>query len=338
MGYTQALLHLLLLFFSLTTYGSENFLFRSTSCPEINSSEFQSESLLEGKNQLHVFWKKENESPYAAYIPDAFRIAAIQIQEELEKQSISDLAPATIELYSFGRSLPGTLTNFTAILCKSQQTESTMRLLVNDNFLTHAITFKQKLSHELFHFITAKLKKTYPHWLEEGLAMQFESLLTGKEDLTNATFHLENSPWMPLEPNLSLKHMDHKRSFYGHAHLFVRYLYKKSPELFLSNLLHSPHSDPNLLFSDFNEQFKEFSIAKYVNTFDFFGETLEDRERFILIDGVRVNKNIPGSIITGRLSATTKATGLTRTWISLGSEIEISSRPRANAFAIYITY
>jgi hypothetical protein len=336
----QLLLLTLIVLCSGYAHTNQNFLFHISECPDIDTSSFQSRTInpKQSKLKLKIYWPNTvTEEPYAVIVPDAFIISSLQILEQLTKEHLDSYIPEHVEFYNIGKNLPGSLSSFTAILCKSMQSQGTMRLLVNDAFLYHAITFRKRLSHELFHYISQQKSKNYPHWLEEGLAIQFETQVTGLENLDYATFHLENSPWMPLIPATPLKSLEDKMSFYGHAFLFVRFLAKKHDEDFFLHILENPDSDPEKIFPSLRTDFKDFSLAKYINSFDYFGETLEQRERFIIIEDANVNRSTKPRF-SGQYMSTMSPISGESFWIEFGDNISISKTPKPNTKQVFIRY
>jgi hypothetical protein len=339
-GLMRIYIYIALVLSSLYAKADDRFLFHTNECPTIYYKDFNVVTINEEQSgpRLKIAWKKIGEAePYAASVTNAFTIALIQIVEILKDQGLEHLLPEEIEIYSLGKALPGKLSAFSAILCKSMQTDTSLRLLVNDGLLYRAINFKKNLAHELFHYLSQKLNKNFPQWLEEGMAMHFENVVSGREDLEWAAFHMQNSPWIPLLPRKELQTKDQKKSFYGHAHLFVRYLATRLEGDLLSRVLNHTSSEPAQIFPNFRSLFKDFSIAKYINRIDYYGHSLENRERFILIDDVKTNTK-PAPAVPGSLFATTANLAGESYWISVDDMIKIESRSIAKSYRISIGY
>lgn len=336
-------LKLLILFIFLILLGtqkgfSSNDFLLPGGCFELNLALFKSQKINNLENsELSIYWKKE--VPYAVHSAESFQVAWIQIVRELHKHNLSSLIPNRIHIYSFGDTLPAPFKDFAAIVCKSQQSKTDFKIFVNDAFLSDVSFFKRKLTHELFHYITQQLGKTYPTWFEEGMALYFENKISSEENFSLAATHLMKSPWMPLEPSKKLESMEDKESFYGHALLFVSYLERKEGRKFINYVLNHPSSNPKIIFPNFNELFKSFQIAKYINQINYMAQEEAQYEKYIVMDGVETNKHSRPRIYGNYMGYVSPSPqGYINYWIHQDMEINVSSKPTAHSYILSIRF
>lgn len=205
--------------------------------------------------------------------------------------------PKQIRLIYAGDYLKG-LPGIGALFCRDYQTTEQMTLIVTTQFLRDPQVFARILAHEVYHYMIHVGNVRLPHWLEEGLAVNFEDRIgVGLTSSPMMDYHMTERPWYPLS-RLGLEGQQATKedmyAFYGQANLLIYYIQKNIkldlPKLFLISQYDNwkPFIERYLKpkWNSFNDLFVDFQIAKYINepdTFNFNAITDEDINKYVLL-------------------------------------------------------
>ena len=219
-----------------------------------------------------------------------------------EKYSPRLKAPTKVRFIYRGAQLPSPYSNFFAVFCRSNHSDAeTITLHVSEGLFQNLYLYKKLFAHELFHWASHVSKRQFPRWMEEGLAQVFESDLTGVPLATGQMVtHLTHSPWLGL--GVDLQDIAHDEnlvaSYYGHAVLFLNYIMGAQRERFIESVMLNPSRDVELVIevaystsfgerASFSDLFKRFSVAKYVNFYNFNERDPEKAKKYLVLERVR---------------------------------------------------
>jgi hypothetical protein len=212
------------------------------------------------------------------------------VKDFVSQQVGSQYWPKQVRLIYAGERI-NDLPGIGALFCRDYQTPNMMTLVVTTNFLKNPTTFARILAHEVYHYILQIKNVNLPHWLEEGLATQFEdksNFMGGVISSPMMDYHSKKRPWASLSQlgNEDGFTREDVYAFYGHANLLIYYIEKnisknltslfvtetyKSWESFLTQLLQPK-------WESMKEMFIDFQIAKYINKTDDYNISTDNTE------------------------------------------------------------
>lgn len=204
--------------------------------------------------------------------------------ERIEKHLNKKIEIHYLDFYFFDQSEFLNYSNYMAVYCTNLFSKNRFVLFLNRGFFEASENIFSFLSHEYFHWLVDKYGLELPHWLEEGAAQLFEANVLGKHSKDMQQFHLNHSPGLPLE--LDVTHVmgdrDLIQSYYGNALLFLEYLAGRRPKDFLNEffvevnakdykkiVLRAFERANRRTSPSFEELYHYYSKAKYFNLYDY---------------------------------------------------------------------
>jgi hypothetical protein len=192
-----------------------------------------------------------------------------------------------------------------ALYCPSlNQTSEALTVIISPEIASNTEDLLKIIVHEFIHDYFYKRKITPPLWFEEGTALLAEFILSGAPSGAAIVEHFQKPQASFLkdisDPELSL-------AAYGEAQLFFIYLHNFLGDELLTELLNGPlTSQPlepatlNQIISsskspwrNFNEAYRAFQIAKYINRIDYFAtNTLDQKKYFIFQSTLHANLSL----------------------------------------------
>jgi hypothetical protein len=186
---------------------------------------------------------------------------------------------------------------FGAAFCTNlQKGPSHALLLVNRRTLTHPEQLIRLVAHEMSHWVMEQNdKRDYPRWYEEtlGTVEEYRALLVPTGPWFLAVFRLPQMGLTSLDSNEVLTDHEQKLSAYGHLALFSIYLEKLANHSLLSFSLGEKSNDPFEIleefvdkylgdyFSDLEEAFTGFVVAKHVNRLNDYADKKEQELTYL---------------------------------------------------------
>jgi len=265
----------------------------SLECPEIQieslENKYEIETTPDGfngqKTILRFLWSKDELGPQ------------ISLQAPLFNRSIGDIFKYYRE--HFGEKMFPTKINIVqtrlaaglgALYCRSYQTDpaNAVTLFLSPTSLEYPNEFTRLVAHELTHHWFFAQSKHAAKWIEEGVAYLSEYLVTGRLSGAPVIQYLYHSSASLTDTDLAapMRQM-------GHTQLLFSYLFNNLGNEFLSRLLPSAmDSEQNVTnaipkenpyhWKAFQDAFRDFQIAKFLNRQDYFANDDLARNRYFL--------------------------------------------------------
>ena len=158
------------------------------------------------------------------------------------------------------------------------------------------------IAHEVFHSAVWRSGLTIPKWLDEGLALHVQSEFSPQSVNSVIQEHLLVSPHQRMNFEAS-EIVSNSPSFsysvYGHALLFVRQLQRNSKsslsrmllERSLAGNLHGIEALEEILKAKLEDLFVDFSVAKFVNQFNYQEPLSREFQPNVVAEGFRTKRD-----------------------------------------------